>query len=118
MTSLPTWLNRYIDADIMTHLGRYTMKHYTHNHVAMLFQGRKNIAIGQNRVAERGTKHTVHAELDVIRNLGDISKMRGATLVVIRIGADGLSNSKPCPACQCFLRKCVREYGLRGWIHS
>jgi hypothetical protein len=126
-STLPTWLNRHIDSDILRQKSRYTTKHYQSNHVAMIFHGRKILAIGQNRVADKGYTHregvlrrknTIHAEVDVIRSLGDISKLRGATLVVIRLAASGIINSLPCPSCHCFLEKCVREYGLRGWIHS
>ena len=125
--SLPTWLNRHIDSDILTQKSRYTTKHYQNNHVAMIFQGRKILAIGQNRVADYGYTHregvlrrknTIHAEVDAIHALGDLSKLRGATLVVIRLAASGILQSAPCPSCRCFLEKCVREYGLRGWIHS
>jgi hypothetical protein len=123
---LPMWLNRHIDADILRHKSRYTTKHTNQSHVAMLFQGRKIIAIGQNRLASSdhprlgglpGRQNTVHAEIDVIRSVPPM-KLRGATLVVIRLGRMGIQNSKPCPACQCVLEKCVREYGMRGWIHS
>jgi pyrimidine deaminase RibD-like protein len=113
--ALPMWLHRHIDTDILSQKQRYTTKHYTHSHVAMIFQGRKILAIGQNRAY--GTR-TIHAEVDVIRALGDIAKLRGATLVVIRLAPSGILNSKPCPACTCTLQKCVRTYGLRGWIHS
>ena len=124
---LPLWMNRHIDSNILRQKSRYTTKHYQHNHVAMLFHGRKIIAVGQNRIADNGYTHrdgvllrknTIHAEVDVIRSLGDLSKLRGATLVVIRLASSGILNSKPCPSCRCFLEKCVREYGLRGWIHS
>lgn len=113
--SFPTWLHRHIDTDILGQKKRYTTKLHTHNHVAMIFQGRKIIAIGQNRAMGCGT---IHAEVSAIRSLGDSSKLRGATLVVIRLAASGILNSKPCPACTCVLQKCVRAYGLRGWIHS
>ena len=118
MTAFPTWLNRHLETDILSHTGRYTTKHWTHSHVALIFQGRKMIAIGQNRVVDRGRRHTIHAEVDAIRSLGDISKLRGATLVVIRLAKSGILNSKPCHACECVLQKCVREYGMRSWNHS
>ena len=35
--------------DFLSNINRYTTKHHTHNHVAMIFQGRKLIAIGQNK---------------------------------------------------------------------
>ena len=115
---LPLWMSRRLDTDILSQRSRYTTKHYTHHHVALLFQGRRIIAIGQNRICTKGPHITRHAEVDVIRSLGDHSKLRGATLVVIRLAPSGILHSKPCSACEVFLHKCRREYGLRGWIHS
>ena len=118
---LPTWVNRTLDTDIFPHAARYTEKSRCHyKHVAILFQGRKILAIGQNRVSTRHGPHhiTIHAEADAIRQLGDVSKLRGATLVVIRIAPTGLRNSAPCPACSRLIQKCQRVYGLRGVIHS
>lgn len=114
---LPTWVQKHVDCDVLSQRGRYTSKHMTSNHVAILFKGRKVIAIGQNRL---GGRNTIHAERAVIEAVGDTAKLRGATLVVIRIGAGehGLMNSAPCPACQCLIQKCMRAYGLRGCIHS
>jgi hypothetical protein len=112
------WIMRSLDADILSQMGRYTTKHRTHNHVAVIFQGRKRIAIGQNRACQRGERKTVHAEADAIRSLGDISKLRGATLVVIRIAPTGLLNSAPCKKCCCLLQKCMRVYGMKGYVHS
>jgi len=115
-TSLPLWIYKYVSSDIMSQKSRYTTKHRTRNHVAILFIGRKVIAIGQNRLGDR---RTVHAEMDVIREVGDTAKIRGATLLVIQIGAQGnLMNSAPCPSCQCLLNKCKKAYGLKRVIHS
>ena len=114
----PTWLHKLLDSDILSQKNRYTTKHTTHNHVAILFQGRKIIAIGQNRISGYRRTGTVHAEADAIHSLGDTSKLRGATMVIIRIGPSSLLNSKPCPSCQCLLEKCKRTYGLRSWIYS
>jgi hypothetical protein len=113
-----------VDHDIFRHPGRFTTKHRTSHHVAFLFKGRKLLAIGQNRVSEQGgaIRPTIHAEAAAIRAVGDISRLRGATLVVIRIGGGAsnrqLMNSAPCPACQTLIQKCQREYGLRSCIHS
>jgi hypothetical protein len=118
---LPTWVTRTLDTDIFPHAPRYTEKsRCNYNHVAILFRGRKILAIGQNRVSTRhGPRHVmIHAEADVIRQLGDVSQLRGATLVVIRIAPTGLRNSAPCPACSRLIQKCQRVYGLRGVIHS
>ena len=115
---LPTWVERYVDTDVLGQRSRYTTKHFTHNHVALIFRGRKLLAVGQNRPFRQGASRTVHAERDAILNLGDISKLRGAVLVVIRIGSTTLMGSKPCPACTCLLEKCKREYGLRAYYHT
>jgi hypothetical protein len=88
----------------------------------MLFRGHKVIAVGQNRVEITGRgkaySHMIHAEADVIRTLGNVQKLRGLKLVVIRIAPSGIINSKPCMACQCLLQKCMKEYGLKGYEHS
>lgn len=62
---------------------------------------------------------TIHAERAVVKRLGDISQLRGATLIVVRYNKLGHTlNSKPCHDCQIFLEKCIREYGLRKVIYS
>jgi hypothetical protein len=82
------------------------------------------LSIGHNSVGSRskgvGFSHqTIHAERAVVRNLGDISLLRGATLYVYRYNAhDRLLDSKPCSECQIFLEKCIREYGLRKVVYS
>lgn len=125
---LPTYVQKFIDSHILNQVQRYTSrltntsKHRGNYHVAMLFRGHKVIAVGQNRVeiTGRGKKYSnmIHAEADVIRTLGDVHKLRGAKLVVIRIAPSGIINSKPCAACQCLLDKCMKEYGLIGYNHS
>ena len=106
---LPSYVRRYIDSHILSQVQRYTSrltntsKHRGNYHVAMIFRGHKVIAVGQNRVeiTGRGKKHSnmIHAEADVIRTLGNVQKMRGAKLIVIRIAPSGIANSKPCVAC-------------------
>ncbi len=118
---LPTWVNRTLDTHIYPQEDRYTEKsNLNYVHVAILFRGRKILAIGQNRVSTRHGPHhiTIHAEADAIRQLGDVSKLRGATLVVIRLSNSGPRCSAPCPSCSRLIQKCQRVYGLRGVIHS
>ena len=120
---LPHWVSKHVDYDVLRTPSRFTSKHRTSHHVAFVFKGRKVIAIGQNRVSERGgaIRPTIHAEADAIRAVGDTARLRGATLVVVRIGGHGhgqLMNSAPCRACQALIQKCQREYGLLGCIHS
>ena len=120
--NLATYVKRFIESNILSQLSRYTTKHNTHNHVAMIFHGRKVLAIGQNRVMSRGQgstfRMTIHAEADAIRSLGDYQKLRGCKLVVIRIAPSGIANSRPCPSCYALLQKCIKEYGLIGYEHS
>jgi hypothetical protein len=117
---LPRWAERQIEHHV-TADARFTTKHNSYPHAAFLFQGRKMIAVGQNRVSyrRRSSAGTIHAEADVIRSLGDTQRLRGATLIVVRIGGHGdLVNSKPCAACQRLLEKCQRQYGLHAFYHS
>lgn len=100
-------------------------RHKTHVHVAMVFgRGKALIAMAMNKVGSRSSGAgfsacMIHAERAALKRVGDISKLRGATLVVIRISTSGeLRNSKPCSECECHLNKCIREYGLRRVFYS
>jgi len=100
------------------------LPHTTHYHQATIIKRNKVLAIGHNSVGTRSkgigySRQTIHAERAVVRNLGDLSLLRGATLIVYRYNAhDKLLNSKPCHDCQMFLDKCMKEYGLRKVIYS
>jgi hypothetical protein len=100
-------------------------RHKTHVHVAMVFgRGKTLLAMAMNKVGSRSSGAgfsacMIHAERAALKRVGDISKLRGATLVVIRISSTGeLRNSKPCSECECHLNKCIREYGLRRVFYS
>ncbi len=95
-------------------------------HVAILVKRGKVIAQAFNRVGSRSrgsgySNNTIHAERNVVKMLGDISQLKGADMYVMRIGNDHkktgfdlFMGSKPCPSCQYFLEKCIREYGLKN----
>ena len=95
-------------------------------HVAVIALRGKVLATATNRNGSRSSgsgysSHSIHAEKNVVKQLGDISKLRGADLYVMRISKDHKklnSNrfmpSKPCEECQLFLEKCMREYGLKN----
>jgi hypothetical protein len=119
MTDLPRWAHRTIESDILPQRSRYTMKsRCVYPHVAMIFKGRKLIAIGQNRIYCHGPFSMIHAECDVLRSVKNLSLLRDATLVVIRLGPRGLLNSAPCAPCIMVMQKYIKEYGMRGYIHS
>jgi hypothetical protein len=95
-------------------------------HVAVLLKRGKVVAHATNRNGSRSngsgySDHGIHAEKNVVKELGDISKLRGCDMIVMRISRDqrreGFEKflySKPCPECQLFLEKCMREYGLKN----
>lgn len=113
---IPHWITKELEHGMLTNPGHFTPKHRTSNHVAFIFKGRKLLAKAQNKL---GGRNTIHAEAAAIRAVGDTNKLRGALLVVIRLDDRGcLQNSAPCKSCQVLLKKCQREYGLLGCIHS
>lgn len=93
-------------------------------HHAIILRGNKVLASAFNKVGSRSrgsgySEKTIHAEVNVVKSLGDFSLLRGATLIVVRHGVDGtLKSSKPCKTCHDFLEKCMSEYGLRKVIYS
>jgi hypothetical protein len=101
-----------------------TCPHNTSLHHATIIKRNKVIASAINRVGSRSrgpgySDYTIHAERAVVKQLGDISQLRGATLIVVRYAKNGdIVNSKPCSDCEIFLDKCMKEYGLRKVIHS
>ena len=97
--------------------------HNTYLHVAAIVKRGKTLATAQNRVGTRSKgsgygSMTIHAEKAVVKKLGDISQLRGASLCVWRVSAISVLPSKPCPDCHLFLEKCMREYGLRAVYYS
>jgi hypothetical protein len=95
-------------------------------HVALIVRRGKVLATATNRNGSRSSgsgysDRSIHAERNVVKELGDISKIRGADMYVMRISKDHEKEntnkfkcSKPCDECQVFLEKCIREYGLKN----
>jgi hypothetical protein len=97
--------------------------HNTFLHVAVIIKRGKVLAVAQNRVGSRSrgsgySSQTIHAEKAVVKKLGDISKLRDATLCVWRVSAISVLPSKPCSECHLFLHKCMKEYGLRSVMYT
>lgn len=103
-------------------------------HVAVLVHRGKVIAEATNRIGHRSKfektyyntfirdRRNIHAEENVVRVLGDYSKLRGADMYVMKYGrgekAQDFVNSKPCEKCECFLNKCMTKYGLRNVYYT
>ena len=95
----------------------------THYHIAVIMKRGKVIAKSHNSIGSRSrgsgfSDRTIHAEKAAVKELGDISKLRGASLCVWRVSAMSILPSKPCEDCHLFLRKCMKEYGLRAVYYS
>jgi hypothetical protein len=100
-------------------------KHRTQAHVAVIIHRGKILSIASNSIGSRSRgcgyqERTIHAERAAIKKVGDMSKLNGATLIVIRIsrGLKEVVNSEPCHSCKCHLEKCMREHGLRQVYYS
>ena len=106
---------------------------YAHSasiHVAVLMKRGKIIAEATNGFGSRSrgsgySERSIHAERNVIKQIGNIHDLRGAEMYVVRISRDtrteGLEQfvgSKPCCQCAVFLEKCMREYGLRNVYYT
>jgi hypothetical protein len=103
-------------------------------HVAVIVSRGKVIAEATNRIGYRSIcnktyyntyireRKNIHAEENVVRVLGDYSKLKDADMYVIRFGptedSEYFRNSKPCAKCESFLNKCMREYGLRNVYYT
>jgi hypothetical protein len=105
-------------------------KHYTSIHKAVIVKRGTILAEAHNNYGSRSrgsgySRSSIHAEKNVVKELGDISKLRGADMYVMRFtrdkrleGMNQLLNSKPCASCQIFLEKCMREYGLKNVYYT
>ena len=100
--------------------------HHTSNlHLAFLY-GPRGILLAKamNKVGSRSrgcgfSNCTIHAERAALKAVGDVRKLQGAVMVVIRVGVRGdLMQSMPCEECQCHLEKCMKSYGLRQVYYS
>lgn len=118
----------YTRADIESLSQKYVHWHArtrTQLHIAILYGRRgKVLGIATNRVGSRSRgagfmEATIHAERAVLKSVGDVTQLRGATLVVFRINTLGqLGNSKPCHACSRHLEKAMKKYGLMRVYYS
>ena len=99
----------------------------TNRHIASLCKGNRVLASAMNQFGSRSfgsgyTYNTIHAEINVIKKLGNIKLLNGATMYIFRTGKgcneDSICHSRPCPICQKFLEKCIDMYGLRRVFYS
>ena len=94
-------------------------------HIAFVYgRGGILLAMSTNRIGTRSSgagysRMTMHAERAALKAVGDTNLLRGAVLVVVRVGKGGLLlGSKPCHECQCHCEKAMDKYGLRCVYYS
>ena len=105
-------------------------RHYAHLHMAVIVKRGQILAEATNNYGSRSrgsgySASSIHAERNVVKQLGDISKLRDADMYVMRFTRDKekhkeglLLSSEPCRACVVFLEKCMREYGLKNVYYT
>jgi hypothetical protein len=105
--------------------GKQSRTHILSMHMAVLVKRGNIIETATNRIGSRSkgsgySDITIHAERAVVKKLGDVSKLRGCTMYVWRIGFSGFypMTSDPCHDCQIFLTKCIKQYGLRAVYYT
>jgi hypothetical protein len=94
-------------------------------HVAALYgRGKTLLGLATNRAGSRSSgagfsNQTIHAERAVMKAVGDVSLLKGATLVVVRVTKEGkTAGSAPCKECQAAIEAAMRKYGLKRVVHS
>jgi deoxycytidylate deaminase len=114
---------KYTRAEYAT--AEFQRSHNAKLHIAYVYNNRGQLLCKKtNRVASRSrgagySDYTIHAERAVLKALGDFTKLRGGTMVVVRYGILGnLQQSKPCHECERHLTKAIRDYGLRRIYYS
>jgi deoxycytidylate deaminase len=97
-------------------------KHYASIHRAVLVKRGQVIAAASNNYGSRSrgsgySRSSIHAEKNVVKVLGNVHKLQGADMYIMRFSRCSemkFVKSTPCPACKIFLEKCIREYGLKN----
>lgn len=97
----------------------------TSHHLALLMKGKRIVKMEANKAGSRKkgcgySNQTIHAEIAVIKKLGDLRALKNMIMVVLRYNHNynDWQISKPCPSCQVKLEKFIREYGLKYVFHT
>ena len=102
----------------------YKDVHNTSYHYAEIYKRNKLLASSRNRIGSRSrgpgwSEYSLHAELGAIKNVGDMSKLVGCVMIVMRVNkTNEIMGSKPCADCQKILLKCMKQYGLLKVLYS
>ena len=128
MTSNENWIFNYILDNPRTLNLRYA--HFASIHVALLVKRGKIIAEATNGFGSRSRgsgycASSIHAERNVVKEIGNIHELRGADMYVVRISRKKdphndypIAGSVPCSQCKPFLEKCISKYGLKNVYYT
>lgn len=103
---------------------RMHKKQQNHLIMAVIVLRGKVIAASTNKIGTRSkgcgySDYTIHAEKAVVKELGDLSRLKGAIMYVWRLSTKQIGlMSKPCHDCTLFLEKCMKQYGLRNVYYT
>jgi hypothetical protein len=67
------------------------------------------------------SRSSIHAERNVVKVLGNIHELKGADMYIMRFSREEemrFAKSTPCKACEKFLEKCMKEYGLKNVYYT
>lgn len=110
---------------LATEYAHWIMRTRTSLHIALVYgRGGEVLAQSCNRLGSRSrgagySQMTIHAERAALKKVGDVSLLKGASLVVIRINKLGkLCNSCPCHECKTHLTAAMKKYGLKHVYYS
>ena len=108
----------YYYMEIAGDVAKNSTSHYLHG--CVIVKGGVIISTGYNNYSKGKYRsiHSMHAEMDAIKNLKEKEKLRGASLYVVRISERGFCNSKPCIDCTHKLIKIMNLYGLGKVYYS
>ena len=122
------WLLNYILDNPRTLNLRYA--HFASIHVALLVKRGKVIAEATKGFGSRSRgsgycSSSIHAERNVVKEIGNIHELRGAEMYIVRISRKidptceyPFVGSVPCCQCKPFLEKCITKYGLKNVYYT
>jgi hypothetical protein len=126
MRQSESWLLEQILSNPRTVNLKYA--HFASIHVAVLMKRGRIIAEATNGYGSRSRgsgycTSSIHAERNVVKEIGNIHELKGAEMYVVRISRtrdpeDPFVGSKPCSQCRVFLEKCIKEYGLKNVYYT
>ena len=120
-------LERFLDDPRTTNM---IYAHHTSIHQAVIVRRGQILATGINRLGNRSDgcgyyNSSIHAEVNALKNLGNLHKLRGASMYIMRFsrcqqkdGYERFMFSEPCPMCKVILNKCTRVYGLKNIYYT